>query len=177
MARPCQVEASPLRREVDAALLSGRTLTSVHREFGSTYGESYASLKRHARYHLARPGKPRQADAPPEPPSTPTSIGAVDPLARLTAQLGQLDGLASGDLSPNQALGIYEERRRTLAEISRLQPKPPPTASDVRLSEIAGYQELEALVFDTLLAFPDARKALADAFSRASALDKEKTDE
>jgi hypothetical protein len=164
----CGACRSTRREDLDASLRAGLTLVSVAR----LSGVPVSVLKRHRASGHVGPGVGREPVAQPvvSVPEAPIheSAAAVeqpspDPAGELEALKRVLDGMLA-IASPTQKVDIIAERRRVIAEASKIAGPAAPTK--IRVTDIEGYADYETAMFDALEPYPDARAALAAALKK-----------
>ena len=140
----CAVCNNAGREQADAMIRAGKQHTVVGRAFGI----SRYSVNNHVKAgHVA----PDPSTAVPRGASALLPDGSVDPLAHLKAQLADLDAMDTRKMSPNQAMSVMDARRRTVAEIARIQPPaPPPEAPTVA--------RLMSIFVEVMEKYPDERR-------------------
>lgn len=172
MANRCATCASPMVAIVNSMLEHGRPDTLVARIAGLTRD----SVRGHRTQGHVVPETP-----PPVAPvaSTPDPIadvaGAValiadtsTPEEQIRVILADLNAMDMAKMSPASKLDLLEAKRRAVDTLAK-HAAPPVPLDDGRPSW-EYLRELEALTYGALTQFPDARKALSDAYRARLAL-------
>lgn len=166
MTTRCAVCLHPAVGAIDALVLAGsRSMSAIARDFGL----HEKSMQRHARSHVAPRRARTSQDARDDHGRRSTrpadaEAATVDPAAALRSQLAALDDMDANDLSPSARISLFEERRRTLEALARVEPVPPSSVVDFR--QVDGLAPLLADMMLALEPYPDARLALLDVVRR-----------
>ena len=159
MTTRCAVCNHALVRDADSLFNQGASASVVARMLGV----SPDSAKRHRHAgHVAPPSvvAPPVVPVPsPTAPTAPIEIDATTAVGQLDILKNALDAMLASALSPTQKIAVIEAQRRVIAERYRVV-GPAPSAV-IRVQDIEGYAELEAMELEALEPFPAARQVLA----------------
>lgn len=154
MGAKCAACTHPERDEIDAGLVAGRALRSL----GKQYGMSASALFRHRNNHLSAALAAMAAQREEEVAST-----LVGQVRLLVARADELYAAAVKDGRSSAALAALKEMRGALDLLGRatgeLKDASPVTVVNVQASE--EWQQIRAVILSTLVAYPEARQAVA----------------
>jgi hypothetical protein len=157
MPRSCATCEHPEREAIDRALVGGAS----NRATASLYDLSEAAVRRHRTNHLA--AKLVMAQAAEEVAQADGLLEQVRDLqGRALAILGKAE--AAGDL--RAALGAIRECRSNLELIGEVT-RELDRAGTVNLELTVEWQEIKAVLVNTLSSYPDAKQAVFNALEEA----------
>ncbi len=160
MPRPCSICKHPQRADIDQAIAKRQTSNT---EIASLFGVTEAAIRRHASNHI--PPALAKASQAAEVAQADTLLREVKAL-RSKAYSLLLQAEQAGDL--RTALQGVREARGCLELLAKLEGK----VSDAPVVNVLvnpEWQNVRAVIVQTLAPYPDARLAVAAALSRLDA--------
>jgi hypothetical protein len=154
MGVPCAACHHPRRDELDSAIVAGQTLRAI----GKKYGMSASAVLRHRDRHLSPALAAMEVEREQKDKATALEEiwDVISSMKRVLAAAEQ-EGKPTLAVSTGTALGVQIERMAKLA--GQWQDQQPTVVVNVQASE--EWQQIRAVILAALMAYPEARQAVA----------------
>lgn len=154
MGVPCAACHHPKRDEIDAALVAGQPLRAIGKKFGMSASACLRHRDRHLSPALAAVAAQREEEA---------ASTLVEQVRQLVRRADELYTAAAKDGRSSAALAALKEMRGSLELLGKatgeLKDASSITVVNVQASE--EWQQIRAVILAALVAFPEARQAVA----------------